>query len=362
MRKFLENLRKNIFLYTIIFLLLFIISHFVLNIFNIQYRQWIYWSVLAVFIIGIILGIVQIVRKKDENIKTAFIIMGMFVTIIIVAFWKMFLLLFAFLYTPEHVIEKDDKKYVAYVDSFLQVNVNYYDYINSFIMGNKIRIREDYGNGGYDPFDGKHDNKPINCDYYDKNGKIINNEDNSLDSKITNSNDIIEGTLKENISNDNYKNDSINEENEILYEKKIDDKKSIRVIYKGSVLAQRSIIGIEKTYDGGKTWIEQLDNLDKFIQIHNGAKFVFINENVGFINDPGIAGTSGDNRELLVTINGGKTFEVAKIHKKAEDVYIEDVPYEENGILKLKAYTIENLEEKYIYFHSENNGLEWQQY
>ena len=69
MRKFLENLRKNIFLYTIIFLLLFIISHFVLNIFNIQYRQWIYWSVLAVFIIGIILGIVQIVRKKDENIK-----------------------------------------------------------------------------------------------------------------------------------------------------------------------------------------------------------------------------------------------------------------------------------------------------
>ena len=108
MRKFLENLRKNIFLYTIIFLLLFIISHFVLNIFNIQYRQWIYWSVLAVFIIGIILGIVQIVRKKDENIKTAFIIMGMFVTIIIVAFWKMFLLLFAFLYTPEHVIEKDD--------------------------------------------------------------------------------------------------------------------------------------------------------------------------------------------------------------------------------------------------------------
>ena len=33
---------------------------------------------------------------------------------------------------------------------------------------------------------------------------------------------------------------------------------------------------------------------------------MFIDENIGFINDLGLAGTNGENRELLVTVDGGK--------------------------------------------------------
>lgn len=66
----------------------------------------------------------------------------------------------------EHIIEKDGKKMVAYVDSFLQVEVKYYDYINSFIRGDKIRIYEDYRSGGYDPFEKDEILIPIHFTYY----------------------------------------------------------------------------------------------------------------------------------------------------------------------------------------------------
>lgn len=42
---------------------------------------------------------------------------------------------------------------VACVNSFLQVRVAYYDYVNCFVRGNQVRISEDYGSGGYDPFE-----------------------------------------------------------------------------------------------------------------------------------------------------------------------------------------------------------------
>ena len=39
--------------------------------------------------------------------------------------------------------------------------------------------------------------------------------------------------------------------------------------------------------------------------------------------------------------------------------HIEDVPYLENNMLKLKVYKIENYEKKYYYLYSEDNGKTW---
>ncbi len=144
-----------------------------------------------------------------------------------------------------------------------------------------------------------------------------------------------------------------------IYEKKISDKVSIRVVYAGAVLAQRSLIEIEKTTDGGATWKNQIEGDDPFIQIHNGAEFTFIDEYVGFINDPGLAGTAGDNRGLLVTNDGGKTFSDAILNTSKEDIYIDGVPYVEEGKLKLKAHNTIKNEEFYYYFYSEDNGKTW---
>lgn len=76
---------------------------------------------------------------------------------------------FIFMHQPEYVLEKRGKRMVAYVSSFLEVNVNYYDYVNPFVRGNKLKLSEYYGKGGYDPF--KEDEMPVieRCIYYDGN-------------------------------------------------------------------------------------------------------------------------------------------------------------------------------------------------
>lgn len=79
----------------------------------------------------------------------------------------------AFGFKAEHFVTKDGRRMVAYVDSFMEVEVKYYDYQNYFVRKNRLKIEEDYGSGGYDPF---------NCDftatvdrstYYDDEGRTI---------------------------------------------------------------------------------------------------------------------------------------------------------------------------------------------
>lgn len=66
--------------------------------------------------------------------------------------FQMSLLLFAFSYQPEHIVERDGQKQVAVVDSFLHVNVYYHEYKNFLWMGQDVVDAEYYGRGGYDPF------------------------------------------------------------------------------------------------------------------------------------------------------------------------------------------------------------------
>ena len=356
MKKIWNILKKSILFYSIINVLLFILLYFLLKVFNITFRQWVYYLVFFLTIIGVIIGSIQIAKNGGKKTKIFFTFLGICVVIITIICWKIILLIFAFSYKPEHIITKDDKKYVAYVIAFKNVKVNYYDYINFFLVGNKIKLEEDYGKGGYDPFDEKHrDSKVQRYYYYDKNHKIINKNSKSYDDKNLNNSKTDGKTEKYST----ILNNTSSKQDDIIYEKRVNDKTVIRVINKGAVLAQRSIIGIEKTTDNGETWKEQIESYDGFIQIHNGSKFVFINENIGFINDPGLAGTNGDNKGLLVTTNGGKSFSKATFENYMEGIHILDVPYLENDILKLKVYKTENNEKKYYYLCSNDNGKTW---
>lgn len=150
---------------------------------------------------------------------------------------------------------------------------------------------------------------------------------------------------------------------DILYKKEINENTIIRVRNLGEILAQRSVINIEKSTDGGKTYIEQTK---EGITIHNGAEFTFIDENVGFINDPGLAGTNGENKGLLVTTDGGKTFNDAKIihpnNIEEKNLLVKGVPYIEDGKLKVVIYTLnhrKNPERTYYEFISNDNGVSW---
>lgn len=119
-------------------------------------------------IIQAIIGIIHIVKNKILKV-----LIGAMSSILILGLFSIAYVTFAFAYTPEHIVEKDDKKMVAYVSSFLQVRVNYYNYINQLVRGNKLKIYEDYGKGGYDPFEREATPSSDKFIYYDDNGKVI---------------------------------------------------------------------------------------------------------------------------------------------------------------------------------------------
>ena len=81
----------------------------------------------------------------------------------------------AFGYTPEHVVEKDGQKFVAYVSGFKRTYVNYQDYKNIFVVENQKRIEEYYGKGGFDTIENKYgyEYNVEKTTYYDEKGEII---------------------------------------------------------------------------------------------------------------------------------------------------------------------------------------------
>ena len=71
---------------------------------------------------GFIVGIIQLLLKIKKIVKiiliSTFIMLFLISTSIIYFFG-------AFGYTPEHVVEKDGQKFVAYVSEFKRTYVNY---------------------------------------------------------------------------------------------------------------------------------------------------------------------------------------------------------------------------------------------
>lgn len=151
-------------------------------------------------------------------------------------------------------------------------------------------------------------------------------------------------------------------EGKVFYQKKFDEKNQIRTVYRGCSLGQKTGIGIEKTTDGGMTWEEQSVQV-----INKDTEYDFIDANVGFINDPGLVGTGGDNRGFYVTVDGGKNFQEAElIHPdniEEKNLLVDGLPYIEGNLLKLNVYTINHAKEPEVtdyIFYSEDNGLTWE--
>ena len=370
-KEVLNSCKKSILFYTFVYAILFIVSKLILSALGLKYRQYINYFSIILMIIGIISSLIQFfIKSKSTNTRICIALCSVSIIGIILICSPIIRLFIAFL-PPEHVVEKDNKKYVAYVYSWLDTRVKYYDYVNFFLMGNTKRIEDFYNNVGRDVLaeDAKGLFTPTNTTYYDENGKVIN-----VDYKIKNINSNV------NEINNNYQEylEEIEKQEEkdkiiipsssddILYKKEINENTIIRIRNLGAILAQRSIIDIEKSTDGGKTYRNQIETSDGFIQIHNGAEFIFLDENIGFINDPGLAGTDGENRGLLITTDGGKSFKDANIiHPSSieeKNLFIKGVPYIKDGKLKVQIYTINHNkypEKTYYEFTSNDNGITW---
>lgn len=351
MKKIFNKIKNNILLFDLIFICFNILINFILHLINLRFRLWFIIFIILICVIGFIVGIFQQIYKSSENKKLAIIIsvlnIGFFASIAII-FMPFIKFIVAFKYNPEHTVNLDDKKYVAVVNSFLHVDVDYYDYYGPLLMGTKIRVHGYFGRGGFDPFDNPNIVDRVEYTYYDENGKVTRNETFIKDDKPAN----------EFNENDNY---LLPEDEEILYENKFSNI-ILRVGRVDYVSGQNMLVNVLKSTDGTNFYVVS----DEVIQVSNEAKFIFLNEKLGFAISTAKIYFDNNNSGLYVTNNGGETFTTAKFKYKnnnASYISIESMPYYENNKLKLKCsvYQINKngYEVKELIFVSNDSGLNW---
>ena len=222
MKNIFEKLRKNALLYTIIYVCILITTDSILNIFNMNYREWVLILSFILIAIGFIIAIIQLICKINNKIIK---ILTSIVFIIILIPCAFYTFIFCSIgYEEEHVVIKDGKKMVAYVHGFMETYVRYYDYKSFLTKGKELRIEEYYGEGGFDPIENKHGyNYPvISAKYYDENGNIINtidNTSNKADKQFNNSENGLQDITDKVINSESYFSGIVNniEENNIYF-------------------------------------------------------------------------------------------------------------------------------------------------
>lgn len=160
MKRILSFLKTNILFYLALVTALFFCMNFLLNSFNLEYRQWVYYAFATIVVLGVIVGIFQLIKKfKNAILKN---ICSIFLILLIIISLPISMLV-VMVYSPEEIVTKDDYKLVAYEDKFLfDSTTRYYDYVNWFICGKQQRLVEDYQDGDLHDYI-----------WYDDNGNAI---------------------------------------------------------------------------------------------------------------------------------------------------------------------------------------------
>ena len=134
----------------------------------------------------------------------------------------------------------------------------------------------------------------------------------------------------------------------------------VRIV--GAAMGKESFEVLE-TKDGGENWQSKLENV---LWVHYNSEFTFVNENTGFIYDPGRDGAENDYGYLMVTNNGGKSYEECTIEHpdfiEEKNLIIDSVPKYEDGELVLQIYTINYAKDPSITYYkckTNDNGLTW---
>ena len=140
--------------------------------------QLLYWGIVLAVLLLLIWGLwllFKVAQRYKSKIFFAFFVIlsvVLFVGSIVALYMAAFVS--AFTYNPEHVVERYGIKMVASVNSFLDINVEYYEYKNFMFHGTKKLGHEWYGSGGYDPFEnGEPKFKPRSWSFYDLNGNLL---------------------------------------------------------------------------------------------------------------------------------------------------------------------------------------------
>ena len=370
MRKILKKIKKNILICDLIFVGINILINFILYLMNVRFRLWVIILIILISVIGFIVGIFQQIYLSSDNKKRT-VILSLLGTIPLIILILISLPIIGFVaifsYKPEHTTVLDNKKYVAVVSSFLHVDVDYYDYYGFLLMGTKVKVHGYFGKGGFDPFVNPNVADGVEYTYYDNKGKIeskrsetyIKDKDGQIIDKNNYNIDIDKADKFD--DSDNY---VLPENEEVLYEKKF-NKTILRFGKVDNALGQNMLVHVLRSKDNGKNFYVVSDDV---IQVSNEAKFVFLNENLGFAINTGEIYLDNRKTGLYITNDSGKTFTSSNFKYNNENVdyiSIESMPYYENNVLKIKCSVYQvnpnkgGYENKDLIFISDDNGLNW---
>ena len=298
---FIKNWLKSPIFYGIGYLILYVVIGLILYKLDYMYLQG--FRVFSILLIATLLiaGLVSYIKNKEGSALDQ-----VFMLIILVIVTVIFLIVEALLPRERIVTVGNEKQVEVTSNTFLKENVNYYQYVNIFVRGNKIKVNEVE--------------------------KQYNNTETIIDDDTT----------------------------DILYEQRFSDTNIIRLRLI-DYISSKNIVVVEKSIDNGESFINILENEEKNLTINRDAEVTFTNEEIGFIFDLGLLGKDDRYKKFLVTTDGGKTFNDVSItingYGDLDYYYINSLPYLKNDKLVLDISVPDGNNLKDIELVSNDDGL-----
>ena len=298
---FIKNWLKSPMFYGIGYLILYVVIGLILYKLDYMYLQG--FRVFSILLIATLLiaGLVLYIKNKEGSALDR-----VFMLIILVIVTVIFFVVEALLPRERIVTVGNEKQVEVTSNTFLKENVNYYQYVNIFVRGNKIKVNEVE--------------------------KQYNNTETIIDDDTT----------------------------DILYEQRFSDTNIIRLRLI-DYISSKNIVVVEKSIDNGESFINILENEEKNLTINRDAEVTFTNEEIGFIFDLGLLGKDDRYKKFLVTTDGGKTFNDVSItingYGDLDYYYINSLPYLKNDKFVLDVSVPDGNNLKDIELVSNDDGL-----
>ena len=298
---FIKNWLKSPIFYGISYLILYIIIGLILYKLGYVYLQG--FRVFSILLVAtlLIVGLILYIKNKEESA------LDQVLMLVIVIFGTVVILFVEALLPREKIVTVGNEKQVEVTsNTFLKENVNYYQYVNIFVRGNKIKVNE--------------------VEKQDNNTETIVDDDTT----------------------------------DILYEQRFSDTDIIRLRLI-DYISSKDIVVVEKSIDNGATFSNILGNEEKNLTINRDAKVAFVNEKIGFIFDLGLLGIDDRYKKFLVTTDGCESFSDVSItingYGNLDYYYINNTPHLKGEELVLEVSVPDGNNLKDIELVSNDNGL-----
>ncbi|WP_155831953.1 hypothetical protein [Butyrivibrio sp. WCD2001] len=137
-------MKRHILFETLILIAVFKILNDLLQAHKLRFRFFVIQVVVTLAVIGIIVGIIQLIRRQNNKKARRLAYIATTATIVLGMFYAFLPITIFYLGERETTAYIDGVKYSANTSEFLDRFVYYYEYKNFFISGNVLKIRDEY--------------------------------------------------------------------------------------------------------------------------------------------------------------------------------------------------------------------------